>query len=260
VAASCHHGGVPHVTALSIAPVKGLRVVATDTVEIDAHGVRGDRAFVVREADGKVALTTRNPALLRIVPRYDQGSRSLTLALPGGGEVAGVAEPAGPPVETRLYNGRVAAGRAVGGDFAAALSEHLGRPVQLVALDPEAQGGDDSPVTLMSEASRRALGAALGAADLDGRRFRMTIAIDGVEPWAEHGWAGRELAVGAAVLRVRAPTERCVVTTRDPDEGRRDQPVLKALAALHGKRRVIFGVWLDVVRPGVVRRGDAVEL
>jgi uncharacterized protein YcbX len=92
----------------------------------------------------------------------------------------------------------------------------------------------------------------------DPRRFRMTITIDGVDAWEEHGWGGRELAVGDAVLRVTAPVPRCVVTTRDPEDGRRDLPTLKALAQLRGKDDVTFGVWCEVVAPGRVRRGDAV--
>ena len=150
------------------------------------------------------------------------------------------------------------AGHVVEGPFAAALTEHLGKPVQLVAAEEGEPGGDDAPVTLMSRASLAALGAALDT-DVDGRRFRMTITIDGVEAWEEHGWGGREVRAGGARLRVAAPTARCVVTTRDPDDGRTDAPVLKALAGLRGKDDVTFGVWCDVVAPGAVAVGDAVE-
>ena len=53
---------------------------------------------------------------------------------------------------------------------------------------------------------------------------------------------------------------RCVVTTRDPDDGRTDTPVLAALAKLRGKGDVTFGLWCEVAAPGVVRVGDAVSL
>jgi uncharacterized protein YcbX len=87
----------------------------------------------------------------------------------------------------------------------------------------------------------------------------MTIAIDGVGAWEEHGWAGREIEAGEVVLRGIAPVPRCVVTTRDPDDGSTDLPVLAALARLRGKRDVTFGLWCAVVRPGRVRVGDAVS-
>jgi MOSC domain-containing protein YiiM len=36
--------------------------------------------------------------------------------------------------------------------------------------------------------------------------------------------------------------------------------VLKALAALRGKRDVRFGLWCEVIAPGRVRVGDTVSL
>jgi uncharacterized protein YcbX len=172
-----------------------------------------------------------------------------------------VAVPApGATATTRNYEGREISGRRVDGPLADALSEHLGRPVHLLWRDPETTGADDAPVTLMSRASLAALAPELDGRVPDARRFRMTIEVDGVEAWAEHGWGGRTVAVGDAVLRVDAPVVRCVITTRDPESGKRDLPILKALARLRGKQDVTFGVWCDVAEPGVVRRGDVVQL
>ena len=83
----------------------------------------------------------------------------------------------------------------------------------------------------------------------------MTIAVEGARAWEEDGWAGREVAIGTATLRVAVPTERCVVTMRDPDDGHGDLPILRALASLRGKRDVAFGVWCDVAAPGTRARG-----
>ena len=242
------------VAALHLAPVKGMRLVGVDAVDLGAAGPAGDRAFHVR-ADGKVALTTRHPKLVQIVPAWDRGSGVLELRFPDGTVVAAPVEH-GAAVTTAFYDGRPVPGHVVEGPFAAAISEHIGRRVDLVARDGHEVGADDFPVTLMSRASLGALGAALGDDEVDGRRFRMTIVVDGLEAWEEHGWSGREVRVGDAVLRVAEPTPRCVVTTRDPDSGRRDAPVLKALADLRGKDDVTFGVWCDVVAPGRVRVGD----
>ena len=242
------------VAALHVAPVKGMRLVEVDAVDLGAAGPAGDRAFHVR-ADGKVALTTRHPKLVQIVPAWDRRSGLLELRFPDGTVVAAPVEH-GAAVTTAFYDGRPVPGHVVEGPFAAAISEHIGRRVDLVARDRDEVGADDFPVTLMSRASLGALGVALGDDAVDGRRFRMTIVVDGVDPWEEHGWNGREVRVGDAVLRVAEPTPRCVVTTRDPDTGRRDAPVLKALAGLRGKDDVTFGVWCDVVAPGRVRVGD----
>ena len=247
------------VAGLALAPVKGMRLTPVEVLELDATGARGDRAFlVVDPADHKLLLTTRNPRLTQIAPRWDPATRTLSLAFPDGTTVSQVAEP-GEPATTANYAGRPIRGRLVPGPLAEAVSAHLGRPVALLARAEDERGADDSPVTLMSAASLAALAPALDGEVPDGRRFRMTIAIDGVAAWEEHGWGGHEIAVGDAVLRGTEPVRRCVVTTRDPDDGHRDAPVLEALARLRGKGDVSFGLWCEVMRPGRVRVGDAVQ-
>lgn len=243
------------VTALAIVPVKGMRVAGVDSVTLERRGPAGDRAFLVVDEQDRLLLTTRTPALMAVEPAWD--GTTLRLRFPDGGEVAEEPRP-GAAATTRLYDGREMPGRLVDGALAGALSEHLGRPVRLLMRDTDQTGADDAPVSLMSEASLGALAPALGGTVPDGRRFRMTLTIDGVEAWEEHGWTGRELAAGEAVLRVVDAIPRCVVTTRDPDRGSTDVPTLKALARLRGKDDVTFGVWCEVVRPGTVRRGDAV--
>jgi uncharacterized protein YcbX len=245
------------VTHLTLAPVKGMRVAAVDELELEATGARGDRAFFVVDDEHRLLLTTRTPALVQVVPRFGDGT--LALRFPDGSEVSDELRP-GPPATTHNYADRPIPGRLVEGPLAAALSEHLGQRVWLLARDAGVQGPDDHPATLMSRASLEALAPALGGSVPDPRRFRMTIAIDGVGAWEEHGWGGREIAIGDVVLRGADPVGRCVVTTRDPDTGATDVPTLKALAALRGKGDVTFGIWCDVVAPGRIAIGDAVAV
>ena len=245
------------VTQLSIAPVKGMRLVAVDALELEAGGARGDRSFCVVDPENVQQLTTRTARLQQVVPSWD-GS-ALALRFPDGSVVA---EPPafGAPATTTNYEGREIRGRLVDGALARSVSEFLGRPLRLFARDQGERLADDAPVTLMSGASLAALAPQLDGTVPDARRFRMTIAIDGVDAWEEHGWSGRKLAVGEALLRGIDPVPRCVVTTRDPDSGRTDLPVLGALARLRGKRDVTFGLWCEVLAPGRVRLGDAVRL
>ena len=245
------------VTGLALAPVKGMRVVAVEELALERQGARGDRAFLVVDGDGGLVSTSRTPELLAVEPAHDPARGTLRLRFPGGTEVHEEVTP-GAAATTRLYDGREVTGRMVGGPLAGALSDYLGHPVRLLARDGEQTGADDFPVTLMSTATLHALAPALDGAVPDARRFRMTIRIEGVAAWEEHGWAGRELAAGDARLRVVDPVPRCVVTTRDPDSGRTDAPVLKALARLRGPRDVTFGIWCEVAHPGLVRVGDAV--
>jgi uncharacterized protein YcbX len=245
------------VSDLTIAPVKGLRLMRVDELEIRASGPVGDRAFVVVDQQHALMRTARTPTLVQVEQHWEPASGELTLRFPDGAEVGAVPTP-GEPVSTSLYDGRRVSGRLVSGPHSTALSDHLGRPVRLVALDHSEVGADDFPVTLLSTASVAALGDALDGEVPDARRFRMTITVDGASAWEEHGWGGGEVDVGEVRVRIVDPVPRCVVTTRDPEKGRRDVPVLQTLARLRGKDDVTFGVWCEVIRPGRVHRGDPV--
>jgi MOSC domain-containing protein len=246
------------VSQLAIAPVKGMRVHGTSEIRLGQHGITGDREFLVIGVDGKLLLTGRTPALLQIEPAWDRARGVLALRFPDGTVVQDTPEP-GAPVATRTYDGREIPGWIIPGPLSAALSGYLGREVHLFRRDPGQLGHDDEPVTLMSDASLKALAPELGGTAPDPRRFRMSIMITGTSAWAEHGWGGQQIAIGEAVLRVIAPVPRCVVTTRNPDSGTTDARVLHALARLRGKDDITFGVWCGITSPGRIRVGDQVQ-
>ena len=245
------------VTRLTIAPVKGMQVTPVDALQLGPLGADGDRALFVVDLDHKVIETARATGLLGILPRFAGGV--LALRFPDGTEVREAVAP-GEHVVTHMYDGRPVGGRLVTGELAAAVGAHLDRPVRLLLRDTTDMGNGDFPVSVMAEATAGALAPALDGVVPDPRRFRMNVTLDGAAPWEEHGWAGREIAVGEAVLRGAEPVPRCVLTTLDPESGAGYVPVLKALARTRGKRDVKLGLWCDVVRPGAVRVGDAVTV
>ena len=208
-AARAARGARVNVARLAIAPVKGMRLVDADELEIDANGARGDRAFCVVDAETRLQLTTRTPRLLQVVPRWDGDDADA--ALPRrqrGGGGAGARRARDDRATTRAAPIH---GRLVDGALSDAVAEHLGRDVRLFARDDGERLADDAPVSLMSGASLAALAPALDGAVPDPRRFRMTIAIDGAAAWEEHGWGGREIAGGrraAARDRARAALRR----------------------------------------------------
>jgi MOSC domain-containing protein len=245
------------VSQLAIAPVKGMRLQGTSEIQLGPDGVTGDREFLVIGEDGKLLLTSRTPALLQIEPTWDRPRNVLTLGFPGGDVVEDTPK-AGAPAITRMYDGREIPGWIIPGPVSAALSGYLGRPVHLFKRAPEHIGHDDQQVTLMSEASLRALAPEFNGSAPDPRRFRMTVTITGTDAWAEHAWRGQQVTIGEAILRVIAPVPRCVVTTRNPESGTTDARVLHALARLRGKNDITFGVWCEILRPGRINVGDVV--
>jgi len=188
------------------------------------------------------------------------------LRFPDGSVVVGDVE-LGERIVTSFF-GRPVAGRLVEGPWNDALADYVGRPVRLARTEREGDGVDRGRLagaTLVSTDSLEALRDAAGEdGPVDGRRFRMTIGIEGVEPHGEDGWIGSQVRVGGATVAVREHVGRCAVTTLDPDRGVRDLDTLGTIAAYRGdvqtREPLPFGVWCEVVEPGRVAVGDPVEL
>ena len=104
--------------------------------------------------------------------------------------------------------------------------------------------------------------ASLDAIDGDGRRFRMLLELDGPAAHGEDGWRNRRIRVGEATLRVGDPTPRCAVPSANPDTGVRDRDVLRELLEKRGpiEGDPCMGVYAEVLEPGIVCVGEAVEL
>ena len=241
-----------------------MRLVSVNAVELDTVGIRGDRRFYLVDDEGGLVNAKRVPALLAVRAAAENGR--LSLRLPDGTTVEADVQLGEERLETNFY-GRPVAGRIVEGPWGDALSELAGKSIRVARTEREGDGvdrGRDAGATLVSTGSLEALRSTAGAeTPVDGRRFRMTIGIDGVEPHAEDGWIGAEVRVGGAVVGVRAHVGRCAVTTLDPDRGIRDLDTLGAIAAYRGnvatREPLPFGVWCEVVEPGPVAVGDSVE-
>ena len=246
-----------------MAPVKSMRLVSVDAVELDATGIRGDRRFYLVDDEGGLVNAKRVPALLAVQAAAENGR--LSLRLPDDTTVEADVQLAEPVVTT--FYGRPVRGRIVEGPWSQALSELAGRPIHIARTEREGDGVDRGRLagaTLVSTASLEALGIAAGATGpVDGRRFRMTIGVGGVEAHEEDRWIGERLRVGGAVVAVRAHVGRCAVTTCDPDTGIRDLDTLGAIAEYRAdvvtREPLPFGVWCEVVEPGTVAVGDLVE-
>lgn len=120
---------------------------------------------------------------------------------------------------------------------------------------------DAYPLHLLTTDSLRFLGERSGL-DTDVRRFRPNLLV---RPDAEAAalteldWVGRDLAVGAAVLRIESRTVRCTMPSRaQPLLGLEEQKSMTRAIVDHVKREL--GVNVRVIRAGRVREGDTVTL
>ena len=252
------------VSWLSVAPVKGLALARRDELTLDRYGALENRRFHLLDEQGRFVngLTRLGRSLFGVSAAWDPEADTLELTFPDGGVVAAVVE-LGEPVTTDFY-GRGEPGRVVLGPWAEALSSFAGLELRLVRTDAPGRAVDraDGAVSIVSDESADELARQAGVDEADVRRFRMLVGVSGGRPHEEDAWVGRDVRVGEAVVRVHEQVARCAITTKNPDSGERDLDtlrVVKGYRGLRGGKHVDFGVYGEVVGPGRVRLGDAVE-
>ena len=263
-------------------PVKSMGGERLSAVDIAANGVIGDRAYALREANGRIVTAKKWPNMLESGARYDAPPIPEVLA----------------PLRIILKDGRTIQAQAP--DASATLSAVLGRPVVLqraqseqpshAEIDPATVFGDlpveqvlpehtaatlpdsfalplgtffdSGSIHVLASGTLAHLRTLIGAdAQLDPRRFRPNILIEtapGVEGFLEDDWLEGTLEVGESVRIVQMrPTLRCVMTTHQQADLVRDLRILRTAAQHHHDH---VGVCGAIGAAGTVRVGDQVVL
>jgi uncharacterized protein YcbX len=249
------------VSCLSVTPVKGTRLHSVGEVRLERDGADDDRRFFVIDERDRML----NAKQLGELPQVsaELSYPRLALTFPGGQVVSGEVA-LGSKVAAKFYS-RTVEGHIVEGPFAQALSEHVGKRLRLV--EPRRTGvdrGRRGGATAVSRASLERLADEAGGDGLDARRFRMLVEVEGVRAHEEDSWVGRVARLGEAAVRFNGHVGRCLVTSRDPESGELDLPTLDLLRSYRGElartEPLPFGVYGEVLEPGMVRVGDRVEL
>ncbi|MEM9524100.1 MAG: MOSC N-terminal beta barrel domain-containing protein [Pseudomonadota bacterium] len=236
-------------------PIKSHGVEALERVMLAAgRTLPWDRSWAVAHeasrADGdrwvpcgNFSRVSKAPGLMAISARLDERSERITLTHPDKPRVTLHPER---DAETLIEwtKGLVPADRA--------------QPVRVVRVP--GRGMTDTPfpsISLLNLASNAAIGAVLRQ-DLDMRRWRGNLWIDGAAAWVEFDWTGKTLRIGGAELVMRERITRCAATTVDPDTGARDADTLSALKRGWGHQDM--GIYLEVSKGGEIAVGDDVEV
>jgi uncharacterized protein YcbX len=219
------HGSVAEIWRY---PVKSMGGERLESCLIAETGLEGDRRWALVDGTPSRAgkpLTVREAEQLLTYRARLAGGR-VQVVTRGG--------------ETRFLDDRLVA------DLAAETS----RPLTL----REAAGlnYDDSPVLVVNLNSVAAFELSAGV-EVDRRRFRANLYLEGLEPEEEVRWLGRRIRAGDAALEVVSRCERCVVITRDPDTTQASPELLRVLTKASD---TCMGVYCRVVRPGMVATGD----
>ena len=227
------------VTELWRYPVKSMLGERCESLRFDARGAEGDRRFAIRDAEGKFGSgkTTR---------RFRRIDGLLAFSACYRDDVP----------EIRFPSGGILPGDSPGID--AALSAALGLPVTL-AEEAEVSHLDAGPVHLLTSGALLWLQSALPGARVGAARFRpnLVIQVPGTGR-VEEAWVDKELRLGSEVrLRVIDRTERCGMVALAQRELPGEPGVLRHISQF---AELQFGVYAEVIVPGVVRSGDAVVL
>jgi uncharacterized protein YcbX len=241
-------------------PVKSLQGEQLVAGAVDHDGLRGDRAWGIRDdATGKILTGRREPRLLDAASLLADDDRP-RITLPNGTVVSGE----GPATD-------------------AALTDWLGRPVSLVAAAatpggraeyfadatddtsaaiewtmPAGRFVDAMPLLVLTTASLRAGAALHPAGAWDARRFRPNVLVDvDGEDWVEDDWCRQTMRVGEVEISPRQPCVRCTMVTRPQPGLEPDLDIYRTVARHHSGH---LGVWSRVRAPGTIRTGDPVEL
>ncbi len=253
------------VVRFSIAPVRSLGLEHPSQIVLTDLGVAEDRRFYLIDDDGRFIDRVVVGRLVQVAAHTDSAGELLRLTLPDGTVLEGPVELGG-AVETHIYS-RTALGHEVIGPWASALEPFAGRRVRIVRTDHVGGTRRGKPVSILTQGSLDELARQSEVPEIDARRFRMLIELDGAIPHEEDQWLGGQIGIGETVLRVTELDGRCAITTQDPDTGERDLDTLRTIVRYRGLMpdakgapKAMFGVLAEVERPGRIRLGDQVRV
>ncbi len=259
------------VSALYIYPVKSLAGIALESSELDSMGLKYDRRWMLVSPTGDFLSQRKIPKMALIQPKFI--GKQLILSMAGREDLTVADTDINPnperTMQVNIWKDKVTAQRV--GDLADTwLSEALGIDCHLVYI-PEheirqcdlefAKQGDRTgfadgfPILLISTASLNDLNQRLDES-VTMKRFRPNIVVSGCEAFAEDSW--REFTLGNIKMRGVKPCSRCILTTVDPETGKRTSPEpLKTLMQYRKQgNNVYFGQNIVHDSIGFLRIGD----
>ena len=263
-------------------PVKSMLGERLTEVEIGLKGVIGDRAWALRELNGRIVTAKKWANMLGFRASYE--------STPESGQLA--------PMKITLPDGSSVHADDPGASDV--ISSYLGRPVRLerarpdehsrAEINPATVFGDvgvakvnpefteatlpdsfglphgtffnSAMIHVLATGTLEHMRSLIGAdAQLDPRRFRPNIVVE-TDPrltgFVEDEWVGGTLEAGSAVKIVSLRQAlRCVMTTHQQSELVRDLRILRAAAQHHSAK---LGVFASIGASGKVRVGDPVCL
>jgi uncharacterized protein YcbX len=233
---------IGEVEALFRYPVKSMGGEAVTTAELGWHGLDGDRRLALRRIDDRSGFpwltASKLPELILFTP-----VRKTAEALP-----THVRTPEGE--ELALFSQ----------ELDAEVSRRHGAPLEMTHLNRGIF--DEASVSVITSTTVGKI-SELAGHRADVRRFRPNILVSSLrsDAFEEDAWVGGLLSFGegdqAAALGVTNRDERCSMVNFDPDSGRANPEVLKAVVRERDNKAGVYGT---VIRRGRLAVGQPIYL
>ena len=237
-------------------PIKSHGRELLDSIEITAgKTLPGDRAYAVThdnsDADGSTWVPCQNfsrgskaPGLMAIDLVWDETQNIMTLSHPKLPDL--IINPDDPADQKRFLEWEDPL-----------IPDNRAQSARLVRATSQGMTDTDYPsVTIGNMSSHRTVAQKLDQ-DISHLRWRCNFWLEGLGPWEEFEWVGRDIMIGDVTFEVQERCVRCLATTANPKTGVRDADTLGALETW-GHRE--FTVYATPKTSGTLRLGDPVRL
>jgi uncharacterized protein len=258
-------------------PVKSMMGEELNASEVTERGLLGDRQFALRDRETGKVVGAKNPrkwgnffdfrAAFVEPPQVGSRMPAVRITLPDGTITASGED----DLEQRLSR---ALGREVTFEEAQLRAEGAkaeeywpdmeGLDYRDTVTDfdlPEGTFFDLAAVHLLTTATLDRLRDLYPEGRHEVRRFRPNIVVatgPDEQGFVENDWIGRTISIGDEVrLRVSGPCPRCVMITLAQGDLPKDPGILRTAAQ---NNHANVGVYADVVKGGIARRGDQVAV
>ena len=226
-------------------PVKSMRGEPLDAATLGWYGLDGDRRLAFRRIDERGGfpwlIASKLPELVVFTPQR-RGD--------GNGDAL--------PTHVRTPEGEELP--LLGEALAAEVGRRYGAPVQVMQLNHGMF--DEATVSVITSDTAREI-CRLAGRSADIRRFRPNIVVRSTRavPFEEDQWLGGVLTFGEAAdgpaVTVTTRDVRCAMVNFDPDGGRPDPEVMKAVVRANQNNAGIYGA---VTRIGRLAVGQTIVL
>lgn len=256
---------MPHVAHLYRYPIKGFTAQPVDAVDLRAGGgFPGDRMFALARPDGlynetdfvplqkrQYFMLMKDERMAGLATHLDVDSLALTIRVRGHVVLSADLGTATGIDELRRFYARIL-------DLPAGQLPTFARQDGYNFTDSARSSRMlMNSLSIINLASVREFEQRIGRS-VDPLRFRANVYLDGLEPWEERGWLGREVTIGGVTLRGVEETSRCAATEVDPATARRDIPLPRLLVEHYGDD--ILGIFGEMITDGRIAVGDAVTV